>query len=231
MSPAQPANHSSNRWPDTRTRCHLFPSPVVVGTDVAYVYTYDAASRIKGMTNSAYPGEDFADSVCDATDQLTDVNYSSQTDESYVYDDDRNRVTANPADFYYYNVYQGDNAALEIHDANGLSARGTGHDGQGGWRGAFQAARNRSWSCGARRPASIAAAVCRTAVHIVSFTLQRRVALLLVGAGRLAASLILAASSRVLTTLIKRRQFGIRRPGVTIENGRENIMHRQTNDN
>jgi hypothetical protein len=34
---------------------------------------------------------------------------------------------SNPVD-YYYNVYQGDNAALEIHDANGLGTSGTGQN-------------------------------------------------------------------------------------------------------
>jgi YD repeat-containing protein len=55
------------------------------GTAFSYGYSYDAAGRIVGMTNSAHAGENFSADY-DATDQLTDVDYSSLDDEGYVYD-------------------------------------------------------------------------------------------------------------------------------------------------
>jgi RHS repeat-associated protein len=55
-----------------------------------YTQTYDAKSRITGVTS----GDGSSSFTYDNTDQLTDVDYSFQTDESYTYDDNRNRTNA-----------------------------------------------------------------------------------------------------------------------------------------
>jgi RHS repeat-associated protein len=55
-----------------------------------YTQAYDAKSRITGVT-----GTDGSSSfIYDNTDQLTGVDYSFQTDESYTYDDNGNRTNA-----------------------------------------------------------------------------------------------------------------------------------------
>ena len=69
-------------------------------TPIEYGWTYDAASRMVTMTNSAYPDEDITDLGYDATDQLLSANRSGAIyDEDYVYDDNGNRLTANGDDY------------------------------------------------------------------------------------------------------------------------------------
>jgi YD repeat-containing protein len=62
------------------------------GSNIGYSWTYDAASRITGMTT---PDGTTNSIGYDATDQLTGVDYSYQTDETYTYDANGNRETAN----------------------------------------------------------------------------------------------------------------------------------------
>jgi RHS repeat-associated protein len=59
-----------------------------------YGWAYDAANRMTAFTNTVYPSEDAA-YTHDATGQLTGADRTgSGDDESYVYDDNGNRVTA-----------------------------------------------------------------------------------------------------------------------------------------
>jgi RHS repeat-associated protein len=55
-----------------------------------YTQAYDAKSRITGVTGT----DGSSDFTYDSTDQLTGVDYSFQTDESYTYDDNGNRTNA-----------------------------------------------------------------------------------------------------------------------------------------
>jgi RHS repeat-associated protein len=60
-----------------------------------YGWAYDAADRMTAFTNTVYPSEDAA-YTHDSTGQLTGADRTgSGDDESYVYDDNGNRVTAN----------------------------------------------------------------------------------------------------------------------------------------
>ncbi len=63
--------------------------------EIEYGFGYDQANRLTSFSNSAHPGEDVIAYTYDAKDQLTGVNYQSETDESYDYDQNGNRQTAN----------------------------------------------------------------------------------------------------------------------------------------
>jgi len=67
-----------------------------------YTYQYDAAGRIRDLTvdhsNAAYDStHDFG---YDATHQLTSADHDDQTDETYLYDDNGNRVTVDGSASY-----------------------------------------------------------------------------------------------------------------------------------
>ena len=59
----------------------------------SFAWTYDAAGRIVAH-DSDIAAEDVSDYSYDDTNQLTEADYTTGTDESYVYDDNGNRVTA-----------------------------------------------------------------------------------------------------------------------------------------
>jgi hypothetical protein len=70
-------------------RTSLTHAPAV-GSAIEYAWTYDAASRVTGMTT---PDGSADDITYDATDQLTAVDYSFQADEDYASDSNGNRPT------------------------------------------------------------------------------------------------------------------------------------------
>ncbi len=118
-------------------------------SDGTYQYTYDGEGNrtfrftsSDGVLNSG--DTDITAYACDHRNRLASVshyttyaNYQAGTRDSaaqYTYDwldrrigrtIDADGSGAGTPDSYY-NVYQGDNAALEIHDSNGLAAGGTG---------------------------------------------------------------------------------------------------------
>jgi RHS repeat-associated protein len=64
-----------------------------------YGWAYDAANRMTAFTSTVYPSED-ATYTHDATGQLLGATRSDPADdESYVYDDSGNRITANGANY------------------------------------------------------------------------------------------------------------------------------------
>ncbi|MEN6407240.1 MAG: RHS repeat-associated core domain-containing protein [Thermoguttaceae bacterium] len=120
-------------------------------SDGTYNYTYDGegnrTARFVSVDGTLNAGDtDITTYEWDYRNRLTKVshfttyaNYQSSTTDSvveYTYDYLDRRIerkidadgSGEGAADYYYNVYQGDNAALEIHDANGLSTAGTGEN-------------------------------------------------------------------------------------------------------
>ena len=56
---------------------------------INYTWAYDAAGRVVGMTS---PDDNLTNVVYDATDQLTNVDHTGQTNEDYAYDAAGNRI-------------------------------------------------------------------------------------------------------------------------------------------
>ena len=108
-------------------------------SDGVYEYAYDAeGNRIRRtsladgtVTEYAW---DYRNRMTDVTSKDSTGTVTQTVDYSYDYLDrrilkktDADGAGAGTAD-YLYNAYQGDNAALEIHDANGLATGGTGEN-------------------------------------------------------------------------------------------------------
>jgi RHS repeat-associated protein len=90
-----------------------------------YGWAYDVGNRMTAFTNAIYPSEDAA-YTNDALGQLTGADRTgSSTDESYVYDDNGNRVTAN-GDTYTTganNRVESDGTSTYTYDAEGNITR------------------------------------------------------------------------------------------------------------
>jgi RHS repeat-associated protein len=90
-----------------------------------YGWAYDAANRMTAFTNAIYPSEDAA-YTHDATGQLLGATRSDPADdESYVYDDNGNRVTANGASYAtgLNNRIESDGTNSYTYDAEGNITR------------------------------------------------------------------------------------------------------------
>ena len=104
------------------------------GTTLAdYAWTYDQASRVMGIASQTNPDDNTNGAsgiTYDATDQLTGVDYSSQSDESYAYDANGNRTspgystgTGNQlaSDGTYHYLYDGEgNRTFRFVSADGV---------------------------------------------------------------------------------------------------------------
>ncbi|GAB6188113.1 hypothetical protein [Thermopirellula anaerolimosa] len=87
-------------------------------TFVEYTWNFDAANRMTQYINSV---DGTADYTSDATGQLTAADYDYQSDESYQYDANGNRVTANGSSYAtgMNNQLLSDGTYRYLYDAEG----------------------------------------------------------------------------------------------------------------
>jgi len=90
-------------------------------TDIT-IYAWDYRNRLTKVSHFA----SYANYTGGTTDSVVEYTYD-YLDRRILRKIDADGSASNPAE-YYYNVYQGGNAALEIHDANSLATAGTGQN-------------------------------------------------------------------------------------------------------